>query len=287
MSDFQQAGTVLISVIVLLIFIVLPFVRLMQLLGGRKYDFWCFFLGYYLAVGFFSLGLFSIIILKPELLPEIISSGVIAGLTLALVWVELSKRPELKLLNPVLSIQIPDISGTASVTASEERGQLSQISPNFLGVFEADFKNALWKFDKNFSFEVDVANIGYEEIKVHEYVVVVDGKKIRKENLDIPLTTQERHPFSTGVLGIEKPGLHKLRIEVNATTVKVIGSIWFFVSENHQKIRYADMFPPKKVLSYFISHKLGDIPNLQLLNHHNLRQRWKLLENRKNGGSGL
>ena len=106
-----------------------------------------------------------------ELLPEIISSCVIAILTLVFVWAELSKRPELSLLDfcPIIRL-----SSGGIIFKGGFNNEPLFISKR-LGIKELEQKDV--EFNEYFSFSVDLANIGYEEIVVHEFVREIDEKR--------------------------------------------------------------------------------------------------------------
>lgn len=248
----QVAGPVLfimVSAVILLKFTQLK----------RKYDFWCFLLGYYISLLFFLLVFYALLIGRFELLPEIMSSAVIALLTLAFVWVELSKRPELKLLDFVPITHIVSVPKIWKV--GENTGKLSNPS-RFLGIREAiDVA-----FSQHTSFCVDVANVGYEEIMTHEYVVFIDGTRRPTQPLlsesnaleRLTLKTQQRHTINMDRLYLDAAGLHKIRLEVYATTVMCSKEVWFFISDDFKKLRYVEMFPLKRLLSPLIKNKLKD-----------------------------
>jgi len=211
-----------------------------------------------MCIGFFLLASFTVVIGKPELLPEVISSLVIALLTLALVWTELSKRPELRLLDLVPgTYNSQGAYGPEHCRADRKPGQMTKPS-RFLGIVEASYPGTDLKFDKSLDFEVDLANIGYEEIYVHEFVVLIDGERKDPEGLHVALKTQQRHEINSRQLGIEKPGFHRVRIEALATTTKVYREVWFFISDDFKKLRYVHVYPLKRLLSHFIRHALAD-----------------------------
>lgn len=94
-------------------------------------------------------------------------------MTLVFVWAELSKRPELSLRGFCPIVFRKQISGGLEYKEgiSSEPLFVSQK----LKIKELEHFGVL--FDESFSFTVDLANIGYEEIVVHEYVVKIDGKR--------------------------------------------------------------------------------------------------------------
>ncbi|HKZ93771.1 MAG TPA: hypothetical protein VJ249_04215 [Candidatus Bathyarchaeia archaeon] len=256
MFDFGQFA---IYVLAIMVFFVIPILRLLEL--KRKYDFRCFVLGYYVCVVFFYLALYVIIIGKFELLPEVISSAVIALLTLAFVWAELSKRPELEMLGSVPLIRH---SQTLSVYKADYHGTLSKPS-TFLRIKEASFPNTDLQFNEGFSFAVDLANIGYEEIMVHEYVLYIDGKRQKPIPLGrlpnserLRLTAQQRHPIDMPSLHVKSVGFHKISVKAIATTETCSKEIWFFISEDFKKLRYVEMYPVKRLLSPLIKNALRD-----------------------------
>jgi hypothetical protein len=234
-----------IEIILVLLLGVLPMVRLSQLLRGRRYDLICFLIGYYIILGWSYLVILPLAIGQPALVPEVISSGVIALLTLALVWVELSKRPELKMLNivPVVNFHIENVG--VMWKADTEPGQMSKPS-RLLGIIEASYANPDFKFRERTSFSVDVANIGYEEIVLHEYIVSVDGKRVCRNTIDKGLRTQERLSIDTDFLKAGPAGIHKVVVQVLATTISITKEIWFCISEDKNKLRYVDALPWKQ-----------------------------------------
>lgn len=80
MGALEQILTIvwqlLLGFIGVMIIIVLPVVVLLT--RERKWGKACFLVGYYIIIAFFYVGLFALAIGKVELLPEIISSCVIA-----------------------------------------------------------------------------------------------------------------------------------------------------------------------------------------------------------------
>lgn len=243
-----------IEIVFVLAFVVLPWIYMLEFAKGRKYDFICAFIGYYVILGFVSIAFLSIIIGKLELLPDVISSCVIAMLTLALVWVELSKRPELKMLDFIPTAHFHIADEGVEWRADREPGQLSEPS-KLLGVIEASYKNPNLKFNEKFSFTVDISNIGYEEIVVHEFIVFVDGKITRRDCLDKGLRTQERLGINTYFLGVG-PGFHKVRLQVLATTVSVSKEVWFFISEDLRKLEYLEVYRWKRLIGQGLERKL-------------------------------
>jgi len=241
-------------VLATLIIIVLPLLTLFKL--ERKWDQRCLVVGYYTCMVFFYLVIFSLSIGKFELVPTIISSLVIALLTLALTWVELSKRPELKLLDfiPITHV-LPDTIWKVGFNV----GQLSTQS-RFLKIREA----CGMKITIHSSFSVDLANVGYGEIMVHEYVYYVDGRSQTTKGLvsesnaqeRLILKTQQRHTINIPRLYIRKPGFHKLRLDVSASTIRVSQEVWFFISEDLQKLNYVEIHPLKLLFSPIIKAKL-------------------------------
>ncbi len=228
----------------------------------RKYDSVFFFFGivifiiFYLFIGFTPFDNFV------NLIPNIVFSLVIAELTLALVWVELSKRPELKLLEFIPIIHDRQTTGRKR---ADNLSKLSQ-SSRFLKIREASYPNYEdLKFEKQSSFSVDLSNIGYEEIMVHEYIIYIDGKKGSPQELfsklepseRLTLKTQQRHTIDILPLYIESSGLHKIRIGVFATTTKLSKEVWFFISEDFKKLRYVEMNPYKRLLSRIVKAKLN------------------------------
>jgi hypothetical protein len=259
MSDIQ----LLVDALFIIVFLVLPIIRLYQLLGGRKYDFWCFFFGFYISFAFFYLMIFSLILGRFDLLPQIISSYVIAILTLALVWVELSKRPELKLGDfwPILY----DNTGQYLSYKAGYHNEPIFIS-KLLHIKEVSYGNI--RFENLFSFSFDLSNIGYEEIMVHDYTVYINEQRAMQPiplganpNVErLKLITQQRFPIDIPPLRIDNVGFHKMRIVVSATTLKCQKDVWFVLSDDFMRLRYVEMYPLKRLFSYFIKKKLNFPP---------------------------
>jgi len=250
MFTFEELLSIAVAILGSLI--VAYFVRRLE----RKYDLQCFIIGNFLCVIFFLL-----IWLFPQQLSSLIQSLFIAELTLALVWVELSKRPELKFLECIPIIH--DRIGTGHRRA-DTHGQLSEPS-TFLRIREATFPNIDLNFSTEFSFAVDLSNIGYQEIMVHEYVVYIDGQRQKpiplgtQTNLErLRLITQGRYPINIFPLYIRTSGLHKIKIEALATTTKCSREVWLHISEDYKKLRYTEMFPLKRLLSPLVKAKLKD-----------------------------
>jgi len=236
---------------------VLSFLSYFLWRSERKSDSICFLFGDAIALFFILFLSFCNI----EQFPSLLSSLVIAELTLALVWVELSKRPELK-----LGDFVPIIWKTVTPNEVQYKAGYHDEEPKpsrFLGIREVSHSDL--KFDSQFSFSVDSANIGYTEIGVHEYVIYIDGKR----QLPIPLWSgpneerlrliaQERHTIDILPLHIESSGFHKIRIRVSATTLERSKEVWFFISEDLKKLRYVRMYPLKRLLSPLIKAELKD-----------------------------
>jgi hypothetical protein len=196
---------------------------------------------------FFYLVIYAILITRFDLVPEIISSAVIALLTLAFVWAELSKRPELIMLGSVPIVH--DIQ-TLTIYKADYHGTLSKPSI-FLRVREASFPETNHTFDEKFSFAVDLANIGYEEIMVHEYIILIDGKRQKPIPLgNLPyderlrLIAQQRHPINMPSLNINSAGFHKISIQAIATAEVYRKEVWFFISDDFKKLKYVDIDNP-------------------------------------------
>lgn len=200
MFNFEQLpfiiGTIVSAIILGYLF------RFVQRLE-RKYDLNCFIIGDAIFMGFCLLLPFSPV----DQVPSLITSLVIAELTLALVWVELSKRPELR-----LGDFIPVIYGTDKGTRYlEYKAGFLDEEPEptrFLRIKEVSHKDL--KFDEHFSFSVDLSNIGYQEIMVHDYKLEIDGKRQKPIPLGKPpydkrlrLITQDRHTVNIPPLNIE------------------------------------------------------------------------------------
>ena len=223
----------------------------------RKCDVQCFFFGHIIFLTF----LFLFSISPVDQFPSLISSLVIAELTLALVWVELSKRPELKLGDLVPIIYKRHTTGLDYKAGfHDEEPKPSR----FLKIKEVSYQNL--KFDERFSFSFDLSNIGYGEIMVHDYDYYIDGKKQSTIPLGTPpyderlrLTTQKRHPIDMPTLYIKSAGLHKIYVMVSAMTVKCPKEVWFFVSEDFKKLRYVEMPRWKYLLSPLIKAKLKNL----------------------------
>jgi len=243
------AGTIILGLVLYYMF---DFVWRLE----RKNDLKFFLLGDVIFMIFFFLLIFSPI----DQVASLISSLVIAELTLALVWVELSKRPELKLLDFIPIIH--DIH-TTRIYRADQLGKLSEPS-RFFKIREASYpKYEDLKFEKQFSFTVDLSNIGYTEIKVHEYVVYLDGESQSSiplwsnPNVErLSLITQQRHTIDIFSFYVKNSGFHKIKVEALATTVKCSKEVWFFISEDFKTLRYIEMAPFKRLLSPLIKAQL-------------------------------
>lgn len=213
----------------------------------RKYSVICFTAAYYMGVAFSFLIYLSILTANLQALTETIASLTIGWLTLALVWSELDKRPELGLLNfiPVAYNPGGKVSESYQCPANREPGQISKKS-RFWKIREASFSDPDLKFDKSFSFSFDLSNIGYEEIVPNNYVVFVDGKTIREGEFgDVVLRAHQKRELSTGLLAIQTAGFHEVSIEVYTALTKVSLGIWFFVSNDYKKLKYVKAYLPK------------------------------------------
>jgi hypothetical protein len=215
MPEFEMLAFYIVTVMIIVVVL-----RLVIELR-RKYDLRCFFIGYFISMVFFYLVLYAILISRFDLVPEIISSAVVALLTLAFVWAELSKRPELEMTASVPIIH--DIS-TLSVFKADYHGMVSKPS-TFLRIKEASFPDMNLLFNENLSFSFDLANIGYEEIMVHEYIFYIDGNRQKPIPLGrqpvserLKLIAQQRTPVDMPQLNIKSAGFHKIYIKALATT---------------------------------------------------------------------
>jgi len=228
----------------------------------RKHSVICFGAAYYMGEAFSFLIYLSILMGNLQLLSEVVSSLVIGWLTLALVWAELDKRPELALLG---FVPIIHDERTTNLYKADYFGNLTDPS-RLLKIREASYPQLEdLRFDRQCSFAVDLANIGYEEIVAHEYVVYVDGVRGRPVALltlppdqRLTLKTQQRYTINMEALGMEKAGFHKVRIEVSATTAKISKEVWFFISDDFKKLRYVHVYPLERLLSHFIKSELAD-----------------------------
>jgi len=220
----------------------------------RKNDIKCFAIGDIIFMIFMFLLRFS----PADQVPSLISSLLVAELTLALVWVELSKRPELKLGNFVPIIHEEHTTGLAYKAGfHDEEPEPSR----FLKIREVSYENL--KFDEHFSFSVDLSNIGYGEIMVHDYTLYIDGKRQKPIPLGKPpynerlrLVTQERHPIDMPSLYIKSAGFHRIHVTFSGMTTKCSKEIWFSISEDFKKLRYIEMLPYNRLLSPLIKAKL-------------------------------
>jgi len=228
----------------------------------RKNSALCFIAAYYMGEVFSFLFYLSIRMGNLQTLSETISSLVIGWLTLALVWAELDKRPELSLLDFVPLIHD---ERTRNVYKADYHGKVTGPS-RFLKIREASYPQLQdLRFDRQFSFAVDLANIGYEEIVAHEYVIHLDGERQQPVALltlppdqRLSLKTQQRYTINIQPLNIGTAGFHKVRVEVSATTAKTSKEVWFFVSDDFKKLHYVYFYPLKRLLSHFIKHALSD-----------------------------
>jgi hypothetical protein len=222
----------------------------------RKYDLKCFIIGDFIFMFFMFLFFFA----KLEDIPNLLSSLFIAELTLALVWVELSKRPELKLGSFCPIVYKKNVTELAYKAGFHDEPPEPS---GFFGVKESSYNDL--KFDEYSSFSIDLSNVGYMEVMVHEYIIYLDEKRMKPIPLGEPpyierlkLITQGRHTIDLQSLHIESAGFHKLRLEVIATTIKCSGEVWFFISEDLKKLRYVDIYPLKKILAPLIKNGLKD-----------------------------
>ena len=226
----------------------------------RKWDVRCFIVGYFVFVAFFSLVIFSLVIDRLDLIPELISSFVIALLTLTFVWAELSKRPELKLGDFAPIIRKKNTTDLAYKAGYHDEPPKPS---RFLKIRQASYDNL--RFDEHFSFSVDLSNIGYQEIMVHEYVYYINGKRQKPIPLGEPpydkrlrLITQDRHTIDMLRLRIKSAGFHKIRLVVIATNEKRSKEVWFYISKDFRKLRYVEMNPYKRLLSPLVKNKMKD-----------------------------
>lgn len=251
---FSLEQLIYIVVALVMFIFILHLIRLQ-----RKWDIRCFIIGYYICVTFLGFGFFSLIIDRIDLIPELFSSSVIALLTLAFVWVELSKRPELRFGNFVPIVYKKHTAGLVYKAGYH----VKEPEPSrFLRIKKVGHENL--KFDERFSFSIDLSNIGYGEIMVHDYTFIIDGIRQNPIPLGKPpyeerlrLITQERHTIDLPPL-YTNWGFHKIRVSVSAMTTKRSKEVWFYISKDFKKLRYVEMYPLKRLLSPFIKNRLKD-----------------------------
>jgi len=225
----------------------------------RRYDRLFFMVGdaifliFYLFILFYPL----------EEVASLVSSLVIAELTLALVWVELSKRPELK-LGGFVPIVFGTDKGISYVVYKTGFHDEEPKPSTFLKIKEVSHESL--KFDEHLGFSLDLSNIGYEEIMVHDYIYFIDGNKQKPIPLGTPpynrrlrLITQERHAIDIPPLNIKNAGFHKLNVVFSGMTAKCSAEVWFFISDDFRKLRYVEMAPYKRLLSPITKAKLKDL----------------------------
>jgi len=261
MFDLEMLARVTFYIITPVFFFTAPLLLLILRKIERKYDLWCFLSGYYVSGMFIFLALYSLLVLNNfDLMATSISSLVIALLTLALVWVELSKRPELRLLDFVPIIYDKQF---CIVYKADFANKLTKPS-RFLKIREANSDSPT--FEQRLGFAVDLSNIGYEEVAVHEYVVHYDGTRdlvvpllLSQQTERLKLVTQQRYTINIQPLyKAAASGFHSVRVDVVATTMKCRKEIWFDISEDFTVLRYVEMPPLKRLLSPFIVKMLKD-----------------------------
>lgn len=250
----------LFSVLVLIGVILLSFFLFRYVLNlHRKYDriFFIFgdiiFIVFYLFIGFTPFDVFL------SAVPELVSSLVISELTLVLAWIELSKRPELK-MSSLAPIIFGNDRGTKFVVYKTGFENEAPKPSKFLKIKEVTPDNL--KFD-DFSFSVDLANIGFEEIMVHDYVMYIDDKRQNAIPLGNPpyderlrLITQQRHAEDLPSLGITTSGFHKLKVVFSGMTVNCSTELWFFLSKDFKQMRYVELAPYHRLFLSLIKNKL-------------------------------
>jgi hypothetical protein len=210
---------------------------------------------------FFMAMIFSAIFGIGNLIPDLLSSTVISELTLTLIWLELSKRPELTLRGLMPILYYRNLRGFAS-----NYHDLVDSLPNplRLGILEARFAKPLDPLNlENFSFRIFVANIGIEEITVNECRTLIDdGKPIQKQLFTttierfVTLKTQQRHKISLPPLMLSQPGLHKIKFSVYASTTGVGTEIWFHLSKDLSTIRFLRTSPFLRAFGFLVQRKL-------------------------------
>jgi hypothetical protein len=223
----------------------------------RQRDINIFFIGLFIFLLFIIVIIISLVFGKFELVPELVSSAVISQLTLTLIWIELSKRPELTLrgLAPIIYRGDP----AQSMFAANLVNELPQPS-FFWGIVE--LHTPVPSPLQFLSFQMYVANVGYDEIMISEYVAELDkmkpiGRLLQEKDTEgVLLKAQQRHKIMFPSLGLEKPGFHKLKLGVYASTTGVSTEIWFSVSNDLTEIRYMRTSP-------FLS-SLGSLTRRQL-----------------------
>jgi len=227
----------------------------------RKCDRQCFAIGYYVGVIFFYLVIYSLIIGRFDLLPEIISAAIIAMLTLAFVWVELSKRPELKISGFAPIIYKKNTTEIGYKAGFHNEPVSKSFTSKLLRIRQVSYEG--YRFDEQLAFSFDLANLGYEEIMVHEYVYFLDGKRQSPVPLGSPpyderlrLTAQQRYCIDLTALHIQKAGFHRITVSVCAATEICSKGCWFFVTEDFQKLRYVEVMPIKQLLTSLIKKEL-------------------------------
>ena len=200
---------------------------------------------------------------RADLIPDLLSSVVIAELTLTLIWLELGKRAELTLrgILPILyySSHLPFPKNYSDLTA---RYDITSPCVYFKEIREAKFDRNIGERLDDFSFRIYVANMGQEEITVHEFVTILDESRpsmtqlLTEDGKPITLKCQQRHTISIPYLGLKKTGFHKLWISVYTATSGVGTEIWFNLSEDFSTVRFIRIVPLHHLFGRFIKSRL-------------------------------
>jgi len=154
-----------------------------------------------------------------------------------LVWIELSKRSELLFMNPVPVASINIANQECFFRADESAGNPCYSEPTLTRIGSVSFQDEETPFKKLY-FDVDLTNIGNQEIRVSKYYSTIDSEKPRWVNLDKSLVNEEIYTARVGPIQTKKPGFHTLHVEAKSAFTHVSIVIYFYVSENYAKMTF-------------------------------------------------
>lgn len=241
-----------VNLVILPVMVVLIFYLLRK---KRKYDFYCGMLALIVGLVFSYLIIYlEILPYRLDLIPETISSLSVVLLTLALVWIELDKRSELLFINPVPVARVPGFFSASDFIRADSSGASLEL-PSLTRIGRAKFPlNPQLKLD--LYFDVELTNIGNQEIMVKNYYFTVDSGKPIWNKVEKSLVNEAIETFTVGPLLNGKSGFHTIHIEAKSALTRVYIDLYLYLSENDAELTYVRGVGIDKLNLTYISERL-------------------------------
>jgi len=204
---------------------------------NRRIDFYCAMLSLFVGIAFFYIiAYFEILPNRLDLFPSTISSLAIVWLTLALVWVELSKRPELLFMNPVPVACVGCNRGEPFFFRADSTGSSLEL-PSLTRIGKASFPKSKHKFE-NLYFDIELTNLGNQEIMVRKYCFAEDSENPIWVTLNKSLANEQIECLRIGPLLSGQTGFRKIHVEAKSALKKVHIDLYVYLSENREILTY-------------------------------------------------